>query len=383
MGKLSLVIADIDENYLKHLGNYLMVHYSGRFNIHLFSSSEELSLFLKSSGKCPDILLYSHFFPKEALVSDKVHTIIQLSENNTSHMIEGVNKIFKYRHTESLVEDILHIYSKSNLDAFIPDGKSATNIYAVHSASGGAGKSSIAAGLSMLAARRNLKPLYLNFESTPSTSFYFKGRSERTLSDIIYYLKEKGNNLAIKLEGGCCCDPASGVHYFLPPESVCEFEELTEKDIDLFLETIRYSSLFDIVFIDLPPGLSRRNNRILRSCDTVIDICEHRAFSGYMKGVMEGDPKAGGAEGRNEFSSRSFHILNKYSENAPCDWCEKNYTDKFCVIIRESEKLKYNHGERLLIDIDPSFSASLGKLLDFLVIGDGERCRSGGGVVFA
>ena len=383
MGKLSLLITDMDENYLQKLGSYLMVRYSGRFNIHLFSSLENLNLFLKSAGKRQDILLYSDLFPKEALVSEKVHTLIQLSDNNTIQHIEGVSTIFKYRHTESLVQDILHIHSRSSLDAIIPDGKTATDIYAVHSATGGTGKTSIAAGLGMLAARRNMKPLYLNFESTPSTSFYFKGRSERTLSDVIYYLKERGINLATMLEGACCCDPASGVHYFLPPDSVCEFDELTEEDIDLFLGTIRASSLFGIVFIDLPSGLSRRNNIILRSCDKVINVCAHGAFPLFKKSVMEGDPINHGEEGTDELSSRSVHILNKYAGSVGIDGCEKDHTGKFSIIISESERLKLNDGERLLIDIDPTFSASVGKLLDSLAVRGSEGCRSGGGVDFA
>lgn len=384
MGKLGLVIADTDENYLGRLGNYLMVNYSGRFNIHLFSSCEKLSLFLKSAVKRPDILLYSQFFSKEALMPEMVHTIIQLSDNNPSNPVEGVNAIFKYRHTESLVQDILHIYSRSCMDTFIPDGKTTAGIYAVHAASGGAGTTSIAAGLSMMAARRGLKSLYLNFESMSSTSFYFKGGSERTFSDVIYYLKENGVNLAAKLEGGCCCDPSSGVRYFLPPDSACEMEELTEGDIGLFLRTMRSSPMFDVVFIDLPSGLSRRNNYILKYCDKIINVCAYRALPLFKKSMMEGDPGALGADEKNEFSSRSFRILNRYLDDVPNDWRERDYNDKFRVLISESDKLRFNSGEKLLIDVDPTFSASIGKLLDFLVAGGkGEGGGYGGGVDFA
>lgn len=383
MGKLSLAIVDMDENYLKRLGNYLIVHYSGRFNIHLFSSPEKLGAFLNSNTKRPDILLYSQSFPKEVLLPGKVHTMIRLSENSTYDRIEDADTIPKYRHAERFVQDILHIYSRSNPNVFMPDRKTGAKINTVHSSSGGAGKTSVAAGLSMLAARRNIKTLYLNFECTPSTAFYFKGSSERTFSDIIYYLKEKGNNLAVKLEGGCCSDPASGVHYFLPPESAFEFEELADEDIDLFLGTIRSLSLFDIVFIDLPSGLSRRNNFILKASDKIINVCTLGAFSRYRDGVMERDPAVTDADGKNDFSSRIFHILNKYTENMNCDLCENDYLDRFSVIISESEKLKYSLREKLLIDLDPTFSASLGKLFDCLVAGYGKSCKPGGGVEYA
>ena len=349
----------------------------------MFSSPEKLGSFLSSDRKQPDILLYSSSFQNEALLSGKAHTAILLSENSISGLIDGVETIPKYRHAERLVQDILHIYSTSNLDTFVPEGKTGTGINAIHSSSGGAGNTSIAVGLSMLAARRDLKPLYLSFESIPSTAFYFKGSSTRTFSDIIYYLKEKGNNLAVKLEGGCFNDAASGVHYFLPPESANELEELTEEDIDLFMRTIRAASLFDIVFIDLPSGLNRRNNYILKLCDRIINVCTHGAFSGYKKGVMDSDPAVAAAEVKNDFSSRTYHILNKYSENMPCDWCGNDYLERFSVIISESEKMKYSFHEKLLIDIDPSFSASLGKILDCLVAGDGEKRRFGGGAAIA
>ncbi len=383
MGKLNLVIADRDENYLEHLGNYLMVCYSGKFTIYQFSAVKNLQLFLKSAGKRLEILLCSHSFLKEGPWQESFHTIIQLSENDSANSVDGVNAIFKYRHAESLVQDILHIYSKNNLETSVPAGKKITVLCAVHSAAGGAGTTCIAAGLSMLAARRGLKPFYLNLESTPSTSFYFKGRSERTLSDVIYYIKEKGSNLVSKLEGGYCSDASSGVHYFLPPDSASEFEELTEEDMVLLLGAIRSWSLFDIVFIDLPSGLSRRNKSVFKCCDKIIDICEHGASSLFKKGMMEGDPETGG-DGKNDILHCTLPILNKYSENTPCDWYERSYTDKFTVIIHESERVKYHQGEKLLIDADPVFSSALGKLLNLLAAsGSDEKSRPDGGAAIA
>ncbi len=383
LGKLSLVVADPDGDYLRRLGNYLTVHHSGRFNVNLFSSPGELSIFLSSAGKHPDVLLYSDMFPRDALLSGKVHTRIQLSENNTASAAEGLYAIPKYRHTDQLVQNILHIYAERSSEAFTPDVKASAGIYAVHSASGGCGKTSIAVGLSMLAARRNLKPLYLNFENAPSTAFYFKGGAERSFSEVIYYLKEKGSNLAVKLEGACCFDPAGGVYYYLPPESACEFEELTEEDIDLFLKTVRSSSRFGIVFIDLPSGWSGRNKSILKSCDKVINVCLYGAFSFFKKAVMEGDPGVAVAEEGSGFSSKVFHVLNRYRENVPRGWGEKEDTGRFHAVMGESEKLDHNTGEKLLIDMDPSFSASLGKLFDCLAAPGGEGCELHGGDAFA
>lgn len=380
MGRLNLVIADIDENYLKGLGNYLLVHYSARFNIHIFSSPEKLDLFLDSYKGLPDIILYSSSFQDAALLSGKAHTVIRLSENGIQGLTENISMIPKYRHAEQLVQDILHIYSRNSSDTFVPDGKTGTAINIVHSSSGGTGNTSIAAGLSMLSARRGLKALYLSFESIPSTCFYFKGSSPRNFSDVIYILKEKGNNLALKLEGACCCDPASGVHYFLPPDSANELDDLTEEDIGIFFGAIRSSSLFDIAFIDLPSGLGKRNDFIIKSSDSIIEVCTYGSFSEYRKAAMIKDPSFSKICGEYS-SSRIFHILSRYSSNMPCDWFGEDNKDRFSAIINESEELKLSLGEKLLIDIDPTFSASLGKLLDCIIAGGVEKKGTGGAAI--
>lgn len=365
MGKLCLLIADKDEIYLKRLGDYLMIHYSARFNIHMFSSSESLSCYYDMNGREPDVLLISSDIAADFPAAGKARAVMELSENNLPASGGEIGRIFKYQHCESLVKDMLHIYAGLVQNTPDTEGKRPAMVYAVHSASGGSGCTSMAVALSILAARRNYKSLYISLEGTSSAYFHFKGHCERTFSDILYYLKEGGSNLCMKLESGCCCDPASGVHYFLPPDSISEFDELTEGDIRLLLETLKASALFDMVFIDLPPGLSRRNCLIYDLCDRLINVCANDALSLLKKGCMEKDPGLVSVD----YISKTLHVINRYTDQRPCSVNGQETTFNFDITVKESEIIGTRQSGELLTDVDPSFTASVARLLDLLTTG--------------
>lgn len=272
MGRLSLVIADNDMDYLTKFEKFLMVNYPQRFDIFSFSSPGKLLDFLSSPDKRDILLINSKMYKKELQLKN-IESLILLSDDSAELIPEGFETINKYQHAERLVTDILRLYAARSLKACTVSGHGShgsTRVVCIYSSAGGTGKTSIAAGCSILCAGRGLKTFYLNLEDVPSTSLFFFGETEQNFSNVIYHLKGKGNNLGLKLEGAKCCDSRTGVHFFAPPDSILEMEELSDHNVVRLVNELKASAMYDAVFIDMPCGLNKRNAAILSCADIIV-----------------------------------------------------------------------------------------------------------------
>lgn len=313
MGRLSLVIADSDRDYLTKFEKFLMVNYPQRFDIFSFSSPDKLSDFLNSPDKKDILLINTKLYEKELQLKN-TEIVILLSDDGAEPIHEGFNTINKYQHGERLVADILRLYTASSLKDCTMSGHGNTRVVSVYSPAGGAGKTSIAAGCSILCARRGLKTFYLNFENIPSTGLFFHGETGQSFSNVIYHLKGKGNNLGLKLEGAKCCDSKTGVHFFTSPDSILEMEELSDHDVVRLVNEFKTSANYDIIFIDMPCGLDRRNAALLGCVDMILLVL----VPGEIATVKMNELKAGFDRLEHrcgvDLEGKTVTILNRYNK---------------------------------------------------------------------
>ena len=269
MGRLSLVIADDDRDYLIKLVKFLMVNYPQRFDIFSFSSLSKLTDFLGSSEKRDILLINSKIYKKELQLKN-IEVVIFLSEDSTEPIPEGFDTLSKYQHAQRLVTDILRLFAARSLKSCTMPGRDNTRVVCVYSPAGGVGKTSIAAGCSILCAKMGLKTFYLNLEDVPSTRQFFYNETEQSFSNVIYHLKGKEKNLGLKLEGARCCDSKKGVYFFAPPDSILEMGELSDHDTVRLVNEFESGSGYDIVFIDMSCGLNQRNIALLGCADMIL-----------------------------------------------------------------------------------------------------------------
>ena len=272
MGRLSLVIADYDAEYIRNLEKYLIINYPGRFELTSFSSPQALHGFLDSLESADIVLVNSLMYDEKIGQYDRGLVLI-LAEGSPGQAPQCCDSapvsIMKYQHIDRLVSEILRIYSASTDRDHSVKGRKNTCIVSVASPAGGVGKSSIAAGCSMLCAGLGFRTFYLNLENTPSTDSFFRGESDQSFSNVIYHLKGS-NSLWLRLESAKCTDIRSGVHFYKPPESILEMNEFDEQDAVRLIREFRSSRVYDMVFIDLSSGLSDINAEVLRHSDTIL-----------------------------------------------------------------------------------------------------------------
>lgn len=283
MGRIRLIIADNDIEYLVNFEKFLLVNYPQRFELFSFSSTEKLTDFLIHTEGI-DILIISSRIHENDMRISVAELVLILSENGPAYSpmpgrhsaatSEGFETLHKYQHMDKLVSEIIRIYSEKSHKNCSISGHGNTRIIGVYSPSGGTGSSSIAAGCSILSARRGMKSFYLNMEVMPSTDMFFHGECAKTFSNVIFHLKGNGGNLQLKLEGAKCVDTKSGVHYFKPPENILELNELTDPEINSLLDGLKSSAVYDYIFIDMSSGLNSLNAAILRLADVILLVID-------------------------------------------------------------------------------------------------------------
>lgn len=268
MGRLSLVIADYDAEYLQNFEKYLITYQPKRFELTAFSAVDPLNDYLGELHKI-DILLVSSKMYKEIIKTGNPEIVLILSDNESVAQA-GPEAVNKYQHMDRLISEVIRLYTiRSKKDCPI-SGNEGTRIISVVSPAGGTGKSSIAAGCSILCAGRGMRPFYLNLEDIPSTGMFFHGDSKQSFSNVIYQLKGNSPNLWLKLEAARCIDSRTGVHFFKPAENILDMNELSEQEISRLLFEFRKSSAYSAVFIDLSSGLNERISTVLKYSDVIL-----------------------------------------------------------------------------------------------------------------
>jgi hypothetical protein len=159
MGRLSLVLADGDTEYLGKLERFLIVNYPQRFEIISFSSREKLAGYLNGTGKADMLLVGSDMLQAGPIEANEAKTVI-LDGASSKALPEGYDVVEKYQNADRLVADLLRLYTAKGIgDCSIP-GRRRTRIICVCSPCGGSGKSSIAAGLSIVCESRGTRAFY-------------------------------------------------------------------------------------------------------------------------------------------------------------------------------------------------------------------------------
>lgn len=380
MGRLSLAIADSDTEYLAALEKYLIVNYPQRFDIFTFSSSEKLDAYLNSMANT-DILLINALMYKSELKTRNTAIILMLTGDEALPALEGFDSVKKYQHVDSITSDIMRYYASKSEKNYVLNCHGGTQVICVYSPSGGSGKSSIAAGCSVLSAGRGRKTFYLNLEDIPTTGLLFQGESNQSFSNVIFYLKGNAVNLQLKLEGAGSIDAKTGVRFFKPPENIREMGELTETDISNLLNALRSSAIYDFVFIDMSSGFSGCNTAVLKNTDAILlvlspDDLSMLKYEQFKAGLELLERKWG-----TSLKSKSYMIMNRV-DGKGADTCDSINPADFrrCFEIKESP-CREKSREIVYILEDAAFLKDLGRIIEHLLHDTTAKTASGGGSI--
>jgi cellulose biosynthesis protein BcsQ len=182
--------------------------------------------------------------------------------------------IFRYQKAELIYKQILSVYSEkaSSVSGLRMDDDSCKEIIFA-SACGGVGTSSLAAACASHFAAAGKRTLYLNLEKFGTSASFFGAEGQFDMSDVVFAVKSKKANLALKLES-CVRRDRNGVFFYAPAKIALDMMELGKEDIVLLLTELRQMGSYDYIVVDADFSLDKDSLDIYRKAHGLVMVSD-------------------------------------------------------------------------------------------------------------
>lgn len=278
MGLIKLLIIDYDDEYSFNLCNYLTLNYSDIFLVNYCCNACNIKAWIDKIE--PDIVIIAGEYYSN-IIDYFREIIIVLGDGTDGTGLKEVPVVYKYRDANQIAKEIINIYTKAG--NFINKTKEKIiKTIAVYSAGGNVGKTAISYGISLICSYSGLSVFYLSLEQFQSTSMLFSNNIDCSISEIIYYSKERDKNLSSKITTMSCKDAATNISYFGPPDNIFEISELLPEDMEFLISAMKSCGQYDLIVIDMDSQLSGNSVRVFEMADEIIyifnndEICLHK-----------------------------------------------------------------------------------------------------------
>lgn len=311
MSLIKLMILDDDDDYSFNLCNFLTHNFPETLLVSYCSNSYNIEEWIKKID--PDIVLTCEDYYPE-VKEHFVKTIYILSSGTTGSSFSDIPSIYKYKEVDKIAGDVIHGFISTG-NIIKKTKEKITKVIAVYSASGSVGKTSIALGISSFCSLSGLKVFYLNLEQFQSTNFFFSCNAEYSLSEIIYYVRQRDKNLVSKLPALKCQDSPTNIFYFKETRHPFDINDLLPGDIEFLINTLTECGQYDLIVIDMDSKFDSNSIEIFTAADEVIyiitdeEICLHKT-----KIFMESLSMLSNSSGQYSYLSHKFlYVANKVS----------------------------------------------------------------------
>lgn len=249
--KIRLVLLDRDPNYLNRLSSALGSRDDCSIEIYSYTDPEQALSFLEKLGSCVFIASDKFDISPETIPEGVCH--VWFTENSAAVEHNGRTAICKYQKAEAIFREILSVYagnsSGAECDKRGEGAGSDTKVYGFFSCGGGSGASTAAAACAVRFASSGKKTLYLNLERFGTSEIFFPSESRVRIGDLIYAIKSKRSNLALKLKSAVMTS-GEGVRFIGSCKAAPEVMEIEEEDIRMLLGQLKMTGEFDYIIVD-------------------------------------------------------------------------------------------------------------------------------------
>lgn len=293
--KIKLAILESDQSYLNRIVSVFSTKYADKFQIYSFTDPQ-IAISEIDKEKI-DVLISNDAFEIDPTALPKRCSFAYFVDSMDVDTINGQCAICKFQKAELIYKRILSIFSEnagSFADLKLTDDDCI--IYTFSSPCGGTGTSSVAAACAMRFAAQGKRVLFLPLNNFDSSDLFFSGEGQFGMSDVIFSLKSKKANIAMKLESYVKQD-ASGVFFFSEPKFALDMLELKHEEKKQLITELKISGSYNYIILDIDFGLDK----------------QHLDFYGKSHGVvMVGD----GSEVSNLKIKRAYDAIVMMDQNS-------------------------------------------------------------------
>lgn len=276
--KIRLAILDKDENYLIRIVGAFNNRYSDRLIIYSFT---DLDTALEGLEKEKiDVFIASEEFHIDTNRIPKKCGFVYFVESSSVESLYDQRTVCKYQKVELMYKEILGIYAEisSSNKSYRMDNNESGSVIVFMPVSGGVGSSTMAAACAMALVRKGKRVLYLNLEQTGSSSLFFHAEGQYDLNDIIYSIKSKRSNLALKLESAVKQDE-TGVCFYETPKMALDMVTLTDEDVQHLIKELTVTTSYDYIIIDADFSFDKKSIEIMKAARNIILVSDGSEIS--------------------------------------------------------------------------------------------------------
>jgi cellulose biosynthesis protein BcsQ len=242
--KIKIAILETDKHYLDRI----MAAFTSRFSekLELYSFSDPASALEMVREARIDVFLAGDNVELDPEGVPERCGFAYLVDSIDVETYNGRRAICKFQKADAIYKEILSLYSEVASHTFGLRSTSGAKVLTFLSAAGGVGSSTLAVACAMALARRGHPVLYLNLEQFGDVSLYFSGQGQFDFGDVIYAVKSRRSNLALKLESLVKKDD-SGVHFYDRCKTPLDMAEMKRDELRRLFEELLPSGYSHIV----------------------------------------------------------------------------------------------------------------------------------------
>lgn len=266
--KIKLAILEKDQSYLNRIVSVFGTKYADKFQVYSFTDMDVAFATIETAKI--EVMVASDAFEIDVNKLPKRCGFAYFVDSADVEMLNGQRTICKFQKADLIYKQILSIYSENagNVSG-LKFGDDASKILFFQPVSGGVGASSMAAACAIHFSSKGKKTLYLNLERFGSSDAFFSAEGQFDMSDIIFALKSKKANLAMKLES-CVKQAENGVFFYSASKIALDMLELTSEDILSLVSELQLTGSYDYIIVDTDFSIDREALRIYRKAHTVV-----------------------------------------------------------------------------------------------------------------
>ncbi len=318
MRNLQMTLAVSDEQYIEPFLLYSRTgEFAKRVSVRAFSKKEAFLSAMEDSY--PDLVLGEPDFLEAWLKTGsdrKVPWVMLGSKEEASRL--GGPCLQPYQPLNLLLAAAIELAGKEPI--FSEASQGGAQVIAVHSASPGAGKTTVALNLAKQLGNRGVRTFYLNLETIDSSAS-FRGETNvglnggKGLPELLYDLKaakEKRENCQFPLSQYAYFQEKLKSPSFPPLDRPDELLQMDEEDTTALIDYIAASGACDLILIDTDSDNHERLRALLKRADRVLwlladDLLHLRKTSGWMEYEERRSP-----ESYRTLLAKSSFVVNRY-----------------------------------------------------------------------
>jgi hypothetical protein len=295
---LRLIVADSDPDYARMLARAIRES-DWRRKVTVVLAGGEGGGMPSSGAEPADALLADAAWCRRMLEAGFTGAVVCLGEEREAAEMElggrTVPALFKYQNVHDLMAQLMGRLSPVQAGG-AKTAAGSCRLVAVYSASGGAGKTTLASGLAEWLAASGRRTFYLNMERIPGLA---AGPSDVRLrfARVLYHLRRGERDALMAL---ATRHPERGFDWFPPADHADEWNEYRESDIRELAAALRSAGRWDFIVADCESDLSLPTRTMLQLADERFWLetddetgLRKSAFARRMLAVADGPAEAG------------------------------------------------------------------------------------------